>query len=120
LNDVHQFHDSGQKSEGAPEGRVGEMPNHRQLRVALEQRKHGVKLRTKFILQFLLEAVESFDKFPKVECRPMVLPYQHIQERAVALITSLWYCSRQGKSQSRNELDNTVYCRQAHQHNVYS
>jgi hypothetical protein len=55
--------------------------------VALEQREHGWKRCTKFVFKFLLEALEGFDKIPKVERRPLVLPKHHIQKRAAALIT---------------------------------
>jgi hypothetical protein len=79
----------GQVGVGAADGRVVEVPNHCQLRVALEQREHGGKRVAKLVFEFLLEALEVFDKLPKFKCRPLVLPKKHIQKRTAALVTAL-------------------------------
>jgi hypothetical protein len=70
MDDVDEVMESGHSSgEGAADGGVVEVPDHRQLRVALKQREHGGKRCAKLVFEFLLEALEFFDG-PETEVPP--------------------------------------------------
>jgi hypothetical protein len=77
-NDVDEVVDAGQRGQDPSDGCIIKIPNHRQLRVALEQREYGWKRCTKLVFQRLLESLEGLDKALKMERHPIVLPKQHI------------------------------------------
>jgi hypothetical protein len=90
MNDIDEVHDGWQGGLGATGAGVVKVANHRELRVALEQREHGSRKRvTKFVFELLLKALEGVDEGPKVERCPLVLPKHYIVERAATLVTSL-------------------------------
>jgi hypothetical protein len=76
---------------GAHDGRIVEVAGHRrELRaVTFEQGERGMNVGPELVLlNFHLEYLRGVDKTTVVECRPMVMPQEHIQEGTVALITA--------------------------------